>query len=309
MKIANNIIELIGMTPLVRLEKISKGLKSDIIAKLECFNPGGSIKDRVGYNMIIEAEKQKKIFPGKSIIIEPTSGNTGISLAIVCAVKGYELFITMPETMSKERKKIISALGATVVLTPSEDGMEGAVAEAERLHEDIKDSFILQQFNNPANPEIHEKTTAVEIWNDTEGKVGIIIGGIGTGGTLTGCSRFLKEKNERIKVIAVEPLDSPVLSGGKPGPHKIQGIGAGFIPPVLDVNLLDEIIKVSTSNAYEMSRRLAEEEGILSGISSGAVLWAATKIAKRDENKRKMIVVILPDTGERYLSTDLFGAG
>ena len=309
MKIANNIIELIGMTPLVRLEKISKGLKSDIVAKLECFNPGGSIKDRIGYNMIIEAEKQKKISPGKSVIIEPTSGNTGISLAIVCAVKGYELFITMPEAMSKERKKIISALGATIVLTPSEDGMEGAVAEAERLHEDIKDSFILQQFNNPANPEIHEKTTAVEIWNDTDGRVDIIIGGIGTGGTLTGCSRFLKDKNKGIKVIAVEPLDSPVLSGGKPGPHKIQGIGAGFIPSVLDVNLLDEIIKVSTSNAYKMSCRLAEEEGILSGISSGAALWAATEIAKRDENKRKMIVVILPDTGERYLSTDLFGAG
>lgn len=306
MKIANNIIELIGNTPLVVLGKISKDLGSKIIAKLESFNPGGSVKDRIGYSMIEEAERQKKISPEKSIIIEPTSGNTGIALAMVCAVKGYRLILTMPETMSVERRKLLLALGAEIILTPGEHGMKGAVEKAEEVHSSIKNSFIPQQFDNPANPLIHEKTTAEEIWKDTNGKVDIIVCGVGTGGTITGCGRLIKKRNPRLKLVAVEPLDSPVLSGGKPGPHKIQGIGAGFIPGVLEIDLIDEIIKVKTRDAVDMSRRLAKEEGLLAGISSGAALWAAVEIAKRKENIGKKIVVVLPDTGERYLSTDLF---
>lgn len=306
MKIANDITELIGKTPLVRLNKISKNLEANIIAKLEFFNPGGSVKDRIGYSMIVEAEKQKTISPGKSIIIEPTSGNTGIALAIMCAVKGYRLILTMPETMSMERRKLLSVLGAELVLTPGEKGMKGAVEKAEELHSNIENSFIPQQFNNPANPRIHEETTAIEIWNDTEGSVDIIVGGVGTGGTITGCGRVLKNKKPQLKIVAVEPADSPVLSGGKPGPHKIQGIGAGFIPNVLEIGLIDEIVKVESLDAVNMTRALAKEEGILAGISSGAALWSAVEVAKRKENKGKMIVVILPDTGERYLSTDLF---
>jgi len=306
MKIAGSVNELIGNTPLVRLSKISNGLESDVIAKLEFLNPGGSVKDRIGCSMIEEAEKQKLISPGTTVIIEPTSGNTGVGLAAVCALKGYKLILTMPENMSMERRKLLSAFGTDILLTPAGEGMSGAIREAERLHDEIKDSYIPQQFSNPANPEIHERTTGVEIWNDTDGKVDVLVSGVGTGGTITGCGRLLKSKKPQLKVVAVEPADSPVLSGGKAGPHKIQGIGAGFIPEVLDVDLIDEVVAVKSSNAFQMARRLAKEEGILAGISSGAAVWAAFKVAGRKENKGKMIVVIIPDSGERYLSTDLF---
>ena len=306
MKIAGSVNELIGNTPLVRLSKISNGLKSDVIAKLEFLNPGGSVKDRIGCSMIEEAEKQKLISPGVTVIIEPTSGNTGVGLAAVCALKGYRLILTMPENMSIERRKLLSAFGADILLTPADGGMSGAVREAEKLHDDIKDSYMPQQFRNPANPEIHERTTGVEIWNDTDGKVDILVSGVGTGGTITGCGRLLKSRKSQLKVVAVEPADSPVLSGGKGGPHKIQGIGAGFIPEVLDVNLIDEVVAVKSSDAFQMARRLAKEEGILAGISSGAAVWAASEVAGREENKGKMAVVIIPDSGERYLSTDLF---
>jgi len=306
MKIAGSVNELIGNTPLVRLSKISNGIESDVIAKLEFLNPGGSVKDRIGCSMIEEAEKQKLISPGVTVIIEPTSGNTGVALAAVCALKGYRLILTMPENMSMERRKLLSAFGADILLTPADEGMSGAVREAKKLHDDIKDSYMPQQFRNPANPEIHERTTGVEIWNDTDGKVDILVSGVGTGGTITGCGRLLKSRKPQLKVVAVEPADSPVLSGGKGGPHKIQGIGAGFIPEVLDINLIDEVVAVKSSDAFQMARRLAKEEGILAGISSGAAVWAAVEVAGRKENKGKMAVVIIPDSGERYLSTDLF---
>lgn len=303
--IANSLTELIGNTPLLRLQRVSKGTNADLVVKLESFNPGGSVKDRIGFNMIRRAEEQGLLKPG-SVIIEPTSGNTGVGLAFVAAVHGYRLILTMPDTMSVERRSLLKAYGAELVLTPGLQGMSGAVQKAYELAKEIPNSFIPQQFENPANPEIHRLTTAEEIWKDTDGQVDIVIGGVGTGGTITGIAQALKSRKPGLKVVAVEPADSPVLSGGKPGPHKIQGLGAGFIPGVLELSLVDEIIKVSNQDAFETGRRLAREEGILAGISSGAATYAALEVARRQENKGKLIVVILPDTGERYLSTPLF---
>ena len=304
-KIANNLTELIGRTPLLRLNKITEGVGATVLVKLESFNPGGSVKDRISFNMIEDAEKKGLIKPG-TVIIEPTSGNTGIGLAFVCAAKGYRLILTMPETMSIERRNILKAYGAELVLTPGEKGMKGAVAKAEELNAEIPGSYVPQQFANPANPEIHRKTTAEEIWADTDGQVDILVSGVGTGGTITGISEVIKGRKPDFKAVAVEPADSPVLSEGKAGPHKIQGIGAGFIPDVLNREILDEIFKVTNDQAFVTGRRLATEEGVLVGISSGAALYAALEIGKRPENKGKTIVVILPDTGERYLSTPLF---
>ena len=304
-KIAKDITQLIGNTPMVKLNKVTKGLKSQVIAKLESFNPCASVKDRIGLSMIMAAEK-KGLIKKDTVIVEPTSGNTGIALAFVCAAKGYKLILTMPDTMSVERRHLLASLGAELILTPGSKGMSGAVKKAEELVDENPTYFMPQQFENPANPEIHRKTTAMEIWNDTDGKVDILVAGVGTGGTITGVSEIIKKKKPTFKAIAVEPLDSPVLSGGTPGPHKIQGIGAGFIPGVLQLDLIDEIIKVSTEDAKKVTQQLAKEEGILAGISSGAATWAALEIGKRVENKDKMIVVILPDTGERYLTTDLF---
>jgi len=302
MKIANNITELIGRTPLVRLNSLTKGLKSTILAKLEFFNPLSSVKDRIAFAMIEDAEK-KGVLTKETVVIEPTSGNTGIGLAYICAQRGYKLVLTMPETMSIERRKLLKALGAEIVLTEGPKGMRGAVEKAEELNKVIPNSIILQQFSNPANPEIHRNTTAEEIWNDTDGTIDIFVAGVGTGGTITGVGEVIK-KRKNIKVIAVEPEKSPVLSGGKPSPHKIQGIGAGFIPEVLNREIIDEIIQVKDEDAGEISRRLAKEEGIFCGISAGANVWASLKVAKRESSK--IIVTIIPDTGERYLSTWLF---
>ncbi len=304
-RIASSVTELIGNTPLLHLSKITGDGPAQLVAKLERQNPWGSVKDRIALSMIEEAERQGLIAED-TVIIEPTSGNTGIALAGVAAAKGYRLILTMPDTMSIERRKLVSAFGAEVVLTPGALGMKGAIAKAEELAAEYPRSFIPQQFNNPANPEAHVRTTAVEIWEDTDGKVDIIVGGVGTGGTITGIARALKAQKPSLKVVAVEPADSPVLSGGNPGPHKIQGIGAGFVPAVFDKLLVDEIVPVSNDDAYRTARDLAHYEGLLVGISSGAAAFAAIQEASRPENAGKLIVVILPDTGERYLSTTLF---
>lgn len=308
-KIAKHLTDLVGNTPLLELTNYEEeqGLDAKIIAKLEYFNPLGSVKDRVALNMIEQAIKEGKINKD-TVIIEPTSGNTGIGLSFVTASKGLHLILTMPDSMSVERRKIVAALGAEIVLTPGKDGMKGAIQKAEELKEQYGNAFIPQQFENGANPSIHERTTAEEILRDTDGKVDIFVSAVGTGGTITGTGRGLKKKNPNVKIVAVEPASSPVLSGGQPGPHKIQGIGAGFVPKVLDLELVDEIIRVENEDAFETSRKIASTDGVLVGISSGAALWAATELAKRPENKGKNIVVLLPDTGERYLSTTLFTA-
>lgn len=307
MKIAKSLVELIGNTPLLELSNYNKenNTLATIIGKLEYFNPGGSVKDRIGYGMIIDAEK-KGILNKDSVIIEPTSGNTGIALAFVSAAKGYRLILTMPETMSLERRNLLKALGAELVLTPGSEGMKGAIAKANELKGTIENSVILQQFENPSNPEIHRKTTAEEILRDTEGNIDIFVGGVGTGGTITGVGEVLKAKNPNVKIVAVEPTNSQVIAGGKPGPHKIQGIGAGFIPQNLNISIIDEVIAVENEVAFKASKDIARTEGLLVGISAGAAIVAATEIAKREENKNKNIVVLLPDTGERYLSTDLY---
>jgi len=305
-RIADDITKLIGRTPLVRLNKLGPDVPGRLIAKLESFNPCASVKDRIGLSMIEAAERAGRINEN-TVIIEPTSGNTGIALAFVCASRGYKLILTMPETMSIERRRMLRALGADLVLTPGKEGMPGAIRKAEELSRTNPFFLLLQQFANPANPEIHRKTTAEEIWQDTDGEVDIVIAGVGTGGTITGVAEVLKSKKASVQAIAVEPTESPVLSGGKPGPHKIQGIGAGFVPEVFDPKVVDEIIQVTADDSGSMARRLAQEEGILVGVSAGAAVWAAVEVAGRAENAGKMIVVVLPDTGERYLSTWLFG--
>jgi cysteine synthase A len=305
LKIYNSVLDGIGETPLVRLNRITGGLKCTLLAKFEAKNPGGSVKDRVSLNMICAAEKQGLITK-KTVIIEPTSGNTGIGLALVSAVKGYRLILTMPESMSMERRRLLKAYGAELVLTPAAEGMKGAVRKAEELAAQTSNAFIPQQFQNSANPQIHRETTGPEIWKATEGKIDILVAGVGTGGTITGIAEYIKPLKPEFEAIAVEPFNSPVLSGGSPGPHTIQGIGAGFIPSILRLDLVDEVIKVKDEDARESSGRLAKEEGLLVGISSGAATYAALLIAKRPENEGKLLVVILPDTGERYLSTSLY---
>jgi cysteine synthase A len=304
-RIADDITKLVGNTPLVRINKLTKGLGAQVLVKLEYFNPCGSVKDRIGVSMIEAAEKAGTI-DRDSILVEPTSGNTGIALAFVCAVKGYRLILTMPETMSMERRGMLKAFGAELVLTPGALGMKGAIEKAEELVKENPKAIMLQQFKNPANPEAHRKTTAEEIWRDTDGLVDALVAGVGTGGTITGVGETIKKRKPTFKVIAVEPEASPVLSGGSPGPHKIQGIGAGFVPEVLDRQIIDRVIKVTNDSAFKTARRLTREEGIFCGISSGAAMWAALKIAKEEEFKGKLIVVIIPDLGDRYLSTELF---
>lgn len=303
-RIYENITETIGNTPLVRINRMTKDSVAEVLAKLESFNPLSSVKDRIGVAMI-EAGERDGILKKGAVVIEPTSGNTGISLAFVCAAKGYRLTLTMPETMSTERRTLLKMLGAELVLTPGTEGMPGAIRKAEELVRQTPNAWMPQQFKNPANPEIHRRTTAEEIWKDTDGRVDIFVGGVGTGGTITGVVEVIKPRKPSFKAIAVEPTASPVLSGGKPGSHKIQGIGAGFVPEVLNTKLIDEIIQVTNENAFATSQRLAREEGVLCGISSGAALWAALEVSRRPENRGKLIVVVLPDTGERYLSTPL----
>jgi cysteine synthase A len=305
-RIYDSIIDTIGRTPLVRLQRLQQGLAAELVLKLESFNPMSSVKDRIGHSMIKDALERGAIKPGVTTVIEPTSGNTGIALAFICAARGIRLVLTMPETMSIERRKILQALGASVELTEGAKGMKGAIARADELQKEIPDSMVIGQFDNPANPKIHRETTAVEIWDDTDGRVDVVVAGVGTGGTITGVAEALKARKPALRAVAVEPVDSPVLSGGAPGPHKIQGIGAGFIPKVLRTELIDEIVQVTNDDAFAMARQLCRREGIMVGISSGAVTWAAMQVAKRPELAGKLIVAVLPSHGERYLSTPLF---